>query len=321
VTRAAARADDAPLVSFVFPVFDEEGNLPELRRRLEDVFRGNPAYRFEIFLVDDHSRDRTADLCREWARADSRVRYLRFSRNFGSHAACRAGLERARGDAAIVLAADLQDPPEEAPRLLDAWRGGARVVWAVRMEREGETLSRRISGGIYWWVMRNVVGVAHPPAGADFFLVDRRVIEILRGIRERNASLLALICWSGFRQAEIGYVKRARTAGRSGWTLRKKVTFFIDSVAGFSLFPVRALSLLGVATATAGTAYSVVLVWLRLRGAITAPGWTTLMVISLIGFGIVMVMVGILGEYLWRALDEVRGRPGYVVEEEAGTGA
>ena len=304
-------------VSLVIPVYNEEANLPELRRRLENVFAAERALTFEIVIVDDHSADGTREYMLRWVRDDPRVRYLRLSRNFGSHAASTAGLEEAGGDAALVMAADLQDPPEDVPRLLRAWEDGAQVVWAVRTAREGEPLRRTVPSRIYWWLMRNVAQLDVPPRGADFVLLDRCVVEAVLRCRESSASLFALISWSGFRQVNVPYVQRPRTAGQSGWTMRKKVVLLLNSLMGFSLWPIRLLLGVGVFVAGAAMLYAMVLIVLRLRGGIGVSGYTTLMVTMLFGFGIVLVMTGMLGEYLWRALEQVRARPRYLVEERA----
>jgi len=309
-----------PRVALVFPVFNEEGNLPDLRRRLTAVLSALPSYGFRIVLVDDHSADGTRDLCRRWCAEDSRVSYLRFSRNFGSHAACRAGIEAADADAVVVMAADLQDPPEDIPRLIDEWRRGAHVVWAVRTAREGEPLSSTVPAGVYYWFMRRVAGLDLPPTGADFLLLDRAVRTAILAFPERSSSLFALVSWMGFRQASIPYVKQARHAGRSGWTFRKKVRLFLDSVVSFTLWPLRLVTVLGFGFAAGGLLYACLLVVLRLRGAIEVQGWTALMVVCLVGFGSVMMALGILGEYLWRALEQVRARPRFLVEEQVPLG-
>ena len=310
-----------PCVSLVIPIYNEEDNLPELRRRLDGVLSAEDALAFEIVLVDDHSLDCTRELCLEWVNQDPRVRYLRMSRNFGSHAACTAGLEEAQGDAALVMAADLQDPPEDVPKLLRSWEGGAQVVWAVRSAREGEPLSRILPARVYYWLMRHVAKLDLPPEGADFVLVDRCVIDAVLRCRETSASLFALVSWAGFRQTSVPYVKRARHAGQSGWTVRKKVRLLVNSIVGFTLWPVRLLLVIGVLAASAAIGYAVLLIVLRLSGRITVSGFTAVMVTMLFGFGLVMVMIGMLGEYLWRALEHARARPRYLLEERANPSA
>lgn len=312
-------ATPATRVSIVLPVFNEAGNLPEMRSRLAAVFAGLSGHDLEVILVDDHSSDETPRICRAWAAEQAGVQYVRFARNFGSHAACLAGLERATGDVVLLMAADLQDPPEEIPNLLAQWNGGAQVVWAVRTARPGEPLAGKLGARIYYAVMRKMAKVSLPPSGADFAALDRRVVDAVLRCGELNTSLFALIAWMGFRQATVPYVKQARQRGRSGWTLRKKATLFVDSVVGFTFWPVRALSVLGLLMAATGTVYAAYLIYMKLTGQITVAGWTGLMVLGLLGFGAVLAMLGVLGEYLWRTLQQVRARPRFLVEEASQT--
>ncbi|HLB45533.1 MAG TPA: glycosyltransferase, partial [Anaerolineales bacterium] len=244
-----------------------------------------------------------------------RVSAVRFSRNFGSHAAIACGLHRAHGACAAVLAADLQDPPEVVLRLLEEWRAGAHVVWAVRAGRRGERASTLLFARLYYALMRNMVGIREMPAeGADFFLLDRRVVDALGAFPESNASLLALITWMGYRQASVEYVKQARLYGRSKWNLEKKLKLAIDSITSFSYLPIRLMSYVGFLAAVLGFAYAAVVIVNVIAGR-PIEGWSSLMVVVLMMSGVQMLMLGVLGEYLWRALDESRRRPPYLVEE------
>jgi dolichol-phosphate mannosyltransferase len=250
-----------------------------------------------------------------FAAEDPRVRGIRLARNSGSHLALTCAVHSARGECIIALAADLQDPPETIPALLEQWRGGAQVVWAVRGEREGVTAAHRGLSRLYYWLMRKVVGFEDmPDTGADFFLIDRRVQHALKDCSESNVSLLALITWLGFRQSSITYTKRARRYGESGWTLRKKLKLLVDSVTAFSYMPIRLMSYFGFLVAAIGFAFAAHIVYNAFTGDPPA-GWTTLMVVLLVVGGIQMLMMGVLGEYLWRALDETRRRPRFIVEQ------
>lgn len=263
--------------------------------------------------MDDHSRDDTFGVVAGIAQQDERVRAIRLARNSGSHTAITCGLRQARGDCAVVLAADLQDPPETLPALLAQWQAGAQVVWAVRARREGESASAVGFARLYYLIMRRLVGMQEMPAsGADFFLLDRRVLDAFRQFRESNVSILALLTWMGFRQASITYEKQARLHGRSGWSLGKKFKRVVDSVTSFSYLPIRLMSLAGFVVAIIGFLYAAVVVVNALAGR-PAQGWASLMVVVLVG-GVQMLMMGVLGEYLWRALDETRGRPRYLIE-------
>ncbi len=309
---------DTFLLTIISPAYNEADNLPALYERLKGAF--DPAgVEWEWIVVDDHSTDATPQYLRQLVTQDARVSAVRFSRNFGSHAAIACGLHRARGACAVVLAADLQDPPEAVLSLLNEWKAGAHVVWAVRAGRKGESASTLLFARLYYALMRNVVGIKEMPAeGADFFLLDRRVIDNLRDFPESNASLLVLITWMGFRQASVEYVKQARLHGRSKWNLEKKLKLVIDSVTSFSYLPIRLMSYVGFVAALVGFAYAAVVIVNVIAGR-PVEGWSSLMVVVLTMGGVQMLMLGVLGEYLWRALDEARRRPRYLVEETLST--
>ena len=304
-------------VTIVVPAYNEAENLPILYNRLYRVMQ-SLAVDWELIVVDDHSSDTTFAVMEGIAIRDERVRAIRLARNYGSHAAITCGLHRARGACAIVLAADLQDPPEAIPQILNAWRDGAHVVWAARGRREGENASTIYLARAYYYLMRHFVGLREMPVnGADFFLVDRRVLDAFIQFRESSVSIMALIAWIGFRQVTITYTKEARLHGRSGWTLEKKLKLALDSITSFSYLPIRFMSYAGFAIALLGLLYAAVVVAIALAGR-TAQGWASLMVIVLVVGGLQMLMMGVLGEYLWRALEESRRRPRYVIEDTIG---
>jgi glycosyltransferase involved in cell wall biosynthesis len=301
------------MISIVTPAFNESRNLPLLYERICATME-SLGLDWEWIVVDDHSADDTFSVITRLAERDRRVRGIRFTRNFGAHTAVTCGLHQARGDCVASLAADLQDPPEVLPELLDQWRAGVKVVWAARGVREGEKATTLGFSRLYYWVMRSIVGMKEMPAtGADFFLLDRTVVEAFSRFSESNVSTLALITWMGFRQATIMYDKGARVHGRSGWSLKKKLKLVVDSVTSFSYVPIRFMSYLGFAVAFAGFLYAGLVILNFLRGA-PVEGWSSLMVVVLLLGGLQMVMMGVLGEYLWRALDESRRRPRYIIE-------
>jgi dolichol-phosphate mannosyltransferase len=310
------RADEVkrrPLLSVVTPAYNEQSNLPILYERLFNVLVSIDVD-WEWIVVDDHSGDRTFTAVGEIAGRDPRVHAVRFARNFGSHTAITCGLHHARGDCAVIMAADLQDPPEVLPVLLKKWLADVQVVWAVRTRREGEKASTIGYSRLYHMLMRHVVGLKEmPPTGADFFLVDRYVLDAFRQFKESNVSIMALISWMGFRQETITYDKQARIHGNSGWTLKKKLKLLVDSITSFTYLPIRLMSYLGFFVAFAGFIYAGIVIANSLAGH-PVEGWSSLMVVILIIGGIQMLMMGVLGEYLWRALDESRGRPRYLIE-------
>jgi dolichol-phosphate mannosyltransferase len=300
-------------VSVVTPAYCEEKNLPLLYERLKAVMDGL-GVTWSWLVVDDHSDDGTYGVVEEIGRRDPRVKCLRLARNSGSHVALVCALHHADGDCTIALAADLQDPPETIPRLLDAWRDGAQIVWAARGSREGVRKHSLVFSHAFYWTLRNVAKLKDMPAtGADFFLLDRRVAQAFKKFDERNVSLFALITWMGFRQATIFYDKEARAFGHSKWTLLRKIRLTVDSVVAFSHLPVRIMSLLGLAIAVLGFGFASYIVADAVMGN-PPEGWASTMVIILVLSGVQMMMLGVLGEYLWRTLDESRSRPLYVIE-------
>lgn len=306
-------------VSIVIPAYNEEAALPLLRARLTATIAALGAYEFEVLIVDDHSGDATPRLIAEWARADARVRGIRLARNCGSHAALAAGLAHCTGDGAVLMAADLQDPPELLARLLRGWQEGHAVVWAARAARAGETWRTRLLSRVYWGLMRGLTGAETPALGADVALLDRRVIDALRTVTEKNTSLLGLVTWLGFRQTRIEYIKAPRAAGRSGWTGSKKLKLAIDSVVSFTALPIRLTWLCGLAFLGGWTVWTigVGLSWVLHLGRVSVAT-ATVIGLLLLGFGLLLTFLGAAGEYLWRAYDEARGRPRYVVEELIG---
>jgi polyisoprenyl-phosphate glycosyltransferase len=310
----------ASLLSVVTPAYNEARNLPVMHERLCAAL-DQCDVGWEWVIVDDCSGDDTFTVAEALAERDHRVRVIRFSRNFGSHTACICGLDQARGDCALVMASDLQDPPETIPSLLAEWRAGNNVVWAVRAQREGESRSTLLFSRFYYWLMRRVAGLKEMPAtGADFVLLDRRVIDAVAAFPEQNASFFALVTWMGFRQASIYYDKQARLHGSSGWTLRKKIKLVVDSLTAFTYQPIRWMSLIGLLVSVLGLVYAIVIVLHAIFGS-PLQGWSSLMVVVLFLGGGQIFMLGVLGEYIWRGLDEARRRPRYLIERTAGDAA
>jgi polyisoprenyl-phosphate glycosyltransferase len=311
--QAQTRVNGRPFVSVVTPAYNEARNLPVLFERLSKVMK-SMELEWEWIVVDDHSSDDTFRMLSELSQEHLQIRGFRLARNFGSHSAIACGMQRANGDCVVLMAADLQDPPETLPELIREWQSGNQVIWAVRIRREGEKARTLGFSRLYYWIMRHVVGMHEMPAtGADFCVMDRRVVNALRQFSETNASVFALITWMGFRQKAIPYVKQARLHGRSGWNLEKKLKLVADSVTSFTYLPIRLMSYLGFLVAVIGFFYAVFVVFNALHGH-PPQGWTSLMVVVLVIGGIQMLMMGVLGEYVWRALDESRHRPKYLIE-------
>jgi dolichol-phosphate mannosyltransferase len=301
-------------LSIITPAYNEASNLPLLYQRIvETTLR--VGVEWEWVIVDDHSSDRTFGAVEDLAVSDARVRGIRLSRNSGSHVAITCGLHHATGEAAVTMSADLQDPPEMLGPLLERWRRGAQVVWAVRRGRSGGPV-HVFFAALYYWMMRHLVGMKDMPShGADFFLLDRTVIDAFRKFPERNVSVLALITWLGFRQEQLDYDKQPRARGRSGWTLARKRKLVMDSITGFSDFPIRFCSYGGLALIASG--FVVAIIGLALAPSLTAA--FVLLVALGVGLGgLQLFALGMVGQYVWRGLDESRRRPPYVIESMVG---
>jgi glycosyltransferase involved in cell wall biosynthesis len=271
-------------------------------------------YSFEFIFVDDCSKDRSPIILSTLRQKDDRVNFIRFSRNCGAHTAVSAGLTFCNGDAAVKMAGDLQDPPELIPKLIEQWEKGYRVVWGSRKKRLGERFSTLAFSRAYYFLMNHLTNVKQPPLGADVALIDRSVIEALKQCSEKNASNNMIIAWLGFSQTNIEYTKEARHAGSSKWTFFKRVKLFLDSLISFSYIPLRLMSLTGFILSTAGFLFSIRVFYNKIVKDTVVTGWSSLMIVILILGGVQMVMMGMLGEYLWRTYDETRGRPRYVIE-------
>lgn len=298
------------MISVITPAFNEALNLNALHVRMVETMT-SLGMDWEWIVVDDHSRDDTFGVVRRLSAADPRVRGVRFARNSGSHVAIACGMHLAAGDAVVMMAADLQDPPETIAALVERWRHGAQVVWAVRRSRPGDR-SHAGFATLYYWIVRKVVGLREMPArGADFFLADRRVVDAFKSFPERATSVFNHLTWMGFRQEQVEYDKQPRAAGSSGWTLGRKIRLVADSVMAFSSAPLRWFAYLGAVLVALALA-------LAAAGIVLLPelGGGILIVLAVfIGLsGVQLVALAVVGEYVWSALAEARRRPQYVIE-------
>lgn len=304
------------LVSIVVPVYHNAPSLPELLDKFRDLARRNSNDTFEFVFVDDGSKDDSFAVLSRLSATEPRMRLVKLSRNFGSNPALMAGLEHARGDVVAAIAADLQDPPELIHDMLGRWRDGKKVVLAARSTRDDPGLTSLMADTFYGLFRRFAIA-AMPKRGFDFFVLDRQVCDLIKHTREANVYLMGLILWLGFDPAVVYYHRKEREKrfGRSMWTFAKKLKYFADSFVAFSYAPIRAASLLGMLISTAGTVYAAVIVLMWLIGDVAVPGWASLMVVLLVVSGVQLMIMGILGEYLWRNLDETRRRPRFIVEK------
>jgi dolichol-phosphate mannosyltransferase len=301
------------LVSVVVPVYFNAESLPRLAARLRAVSEAAD-HDLEVVFVDDGSRDdswdRIAEIARDWPAA----RGVRLTRNFGSQMAIVAGLAEARGAAAAVLSADLQEPPELLPDMVAAWRRGATAVLAVRRSRP-EGWTARAASGLYYRILQRLAFAEMPAGGFDCFLIGRPAIDFLVESGEANTSLPGLLLWAGFPAALVPYDRVAREEGKSRWTFRKKLKYFVDSVVAFSYAPLRWMSLAGAVLALVAFAYTAFLVSYKLLHGQPIQGWTSLMVALTFFSGVQLLSLGVLGEYLWRTLDAARARERFLVRE------
>jgi len=311
---------DAPILSLVLPVYNEEKTIPELDRRLRaflaDVGSGVDES-WEVIFVNDGSKDRSLALLTELAAAEPRYKVLSLSRNFGHQMAITAGLDRANGEAVVVMDADLQDPPEVVRQMLSRWREGYDVVFGVRSRRRGESLFKKLTAAAYYRVLRAMLGSTSIPADAgDFRLMSRPVVLTLRALREQHRFVRGLVWWVGFRQTAVSYERPARFAGETKFPLRRMLRFAVDGITSFSTVPLRMATWFGLLAGMATMAGGAWAVWAKLTGRYVVRGWTTIMLLVGIGASAQLLMTGILGEYVGRIYEEVKRRPLYVVDGE-----
>lgn len=302
-------------VSIVIPVYFNEQNLKPLYADLKEKFIDKIDYRYELVFVNDGSLDGSYAVLKELAAADENIKIISLSRNFGSHAAMLCGLDKCTGDCAIIKAADMQEPTELLIEMVEKWKSGDNVVLAVR---EGRDESRRqiMFANLYYWMVRKFALSTMPKTGFDVYLIDRKVIEVLKALDERNSALTGQVLWSGFRTGYVYYSRLARTIGKSRWTLKKKIRLVSDTLFSFSTVPIKTVTTIGFLSMMVAVVWAILVFALKLAGRIDVDGWTTLFIFNLLSFGVIMMSLGILGEYLWRTFDASRKRPTYIIEDE-----
>jgi dolichol-phosphate mannosyltransferase len=305
------------LLSVVVPLKDEEDNVRPLCERLRAVLEPLTG-RWEAILVDDGSTDGTYEQALEVHRSDSRFKVVRLSRNFGHQVALSAGLDAAAGDAVITMDGDLQHPPEVIPELVARWREGAQVVVGVMTERQGESRFKAMTAGAFYRTLTRLADIDVPAAAGDFRLVDRTALQAFRSMRESHRYLRGMFSWVGFEQAGVDYVSPARTAGRSKYSTGRMLRLAGDAIVGFSDRPLRLALNLGFVVSLASIVFGLSALVSRLVGVFVVPGWTSIMVLVGVVGGIQLVVIGIIGEYVARIHDEVKGRPLYVVSRAHG---
>jgi len=301
-------------LSIIIPVYYSADTLMDCYEDLkENAFTKINDY--ELILVDDGSGDNSWNICKEIASLDKHTKLIKLSRNFGSHAACFAGLTICTGDCATIKTADCQEPASLIIDMYESWEKGNRVVLAAREDREDRFFQTQFAN-TYYRLVRVFVSKEMPKTGFDCYLIDRKVIEALKLLDERNSAITLQILWAGFKTSTISYKRLARQKGKSRWTLSKRIKLALDSFVSFSSAPVRFVELLGVFFAMGSFIWGLLLIIFKFTGNINVTGWTALMVVILFSSGIIMFSLGILGEYIWRTLDVAQNRPVYFVEED-----
>lgn len=302
-------------LSIVIPVYYNQDNLVPLYADIKKKIIEKIDYEYEIVIVNDGSKDNSLLVMKELAKEDKNIKIISLSRNFGSHAAILCGLSKCTGDCAVVKAADLQEPTELIFDMVESWKKGNNVVLAVR-EGRNEAASQKLFANLYYWLVRKTALPSMPKGGFDVYLLDKKVIKVLENLDEKNSALTGQILWSGFKTDIVYYTRLAREIGESKWTLKKKIRLVMDTLFSFSTLPISIVLTIGCLSFIGALIWAVVVLICKLAGIIEVSGFTTLFIFNLFSFGIIMLTLGILGEYLWRTFDASRNRPPYIIEEE-----
>ena len=301
--------------SIVIPVYYNELNLADTIFQLFELWKKVDNYQLELVFVDDGSGDKSLEILLNYQlKYPAIIKVVKLTRNFGSMAAIQAGFTVATGDCVGMISADLQDPPELFLDMISYWEKGTKAIFAVRQDRE-ESFFQKLFSNSYYSLIKNYAIPDYPSGGFDFFVIDRQIVNEINRIQEKNTNLMTLIFWLGFKPVMIPYIRRRRSKGKSRWTLSKKVKLFIDTFVAFTFFPIRVLSVIGFIVAMGSFLYGAIILCYWFFGGIEIKGYTPIMMVITFTAGIQMTMLGVLGEYLWRTLDEARHRPYFVIDE------
>ena len=303
-----------PLISIVVALYNEEAVIPAFFAEVNRTITAMQA-RVEIVCVNDGSRDRTLNLLRDRLQSQPGLRIVNLARNFGKEAALTAGLAEARGDAVIVIDADLQDPPSLIPKFISKWHEGYDVVYGVRSSRPGDDFFKRWTASGFYALFNKLTDVQIPAGTGDFRLMDRRVVDAILALPERNRFSKGLFAWVGFRQTGVEFMREVRVAGSTGWSYLRLFNLAIDGLTSFSIAPLRIASVVGILTSLIGFVYTAFLTVRTILLGIDVPGYASLMVVIMILGGVQLICLGLIGEYLGRLYIEAKGRPLYIVSE------
>ncbi|EUJ23837.1 hypothetical protein PGRAN_07004 [Listeria grandensis FSL F6-0971] len=304
-------------ISVVIPLYNEEAVIEQTYHRLKNVME-DLAMDYELLFVNDGSKDATPSLVQELSFTDPHVKCLVFSRNFGHQIAITAGTDYANGDAVIIIDADLQDPPELIPEMVQKWQQGYDVVYAQRIKRNGETFFKKWSAKMFYRALHKLTDVEIPVDTGDFRLMDKKVYNELKKLNEKNPFVRGLVSWLGFKQTALAYERDERAAGETKYPLKKMLKLSMDGMTSFSYQPLKLASYAGVALSGAGFIYMFIILFQTLFTNTTVSGWSSMIIIQLLFGGFVLIILGMIGEYIGRIYDEVKDRPLYIVAESYG---
>ncbi|GIM46618.1 putative glycosyltransferase YkcC [Collibacillus ludicampi] len=303
--------------SIIIPVYNEEEVVAVTYERLKEVMDStNECY--ELLFINDGSKDRTAQIILELCMKDDTVKLINFSRNFGHQIAISAGMDHAAGQAIVVIDADLQDPPELILDMIEKWKEGYDVVYATRKKRKGETWFKKWTAAVFYRVLRSMTEVDIPVDTGDFRLIDRKVCDAMKKVKEKNRFVRGLVSWVGFRQTAIEYIREERFAGKTKYPLRKMIKLSLDAITTFSHKPLKLATYLGFLLSSVSFLYLIFAVFERLFTPNTVSGWTSIVATSLFFNGTILIILGIIGEYIGRIYDETKNRPLYIIDSKVG---
>lgn len=306
------------MISIVIPAYNEEEVLDELKKRLQTVMNDIPEYDFEVIIVENGSYDSTYDRLLKIHEEDPRFKILQLSRNFKCDGGITAGLRYVKGDAAVIMMADLQDPPELINQFIKKWEEGYDIVFTIVSKRSGVGFARRLFTGLFYKIINGLTDKAIPENVSDFRLMDRRVYEAVNGMDERNRMLRGIIVWTGFKQTGITYERPPRFAGESKASFVQVLKLALDGIFSFSYIPLKFATILGFIISIVSFIMIAVELVLYLAYGRIVPGFTTLIIVMLFLFGMLFLILGVIGEYIARIYDEVKQRPNYIVKKEIG---
>lgn len=316
MTKAVVSANYKPDVSLIVSMYNEEESLKAFFEEIEKVMRKIPEYSYEIVCIDDGSTDKTYSMLCQYAKKDKRIKVIKFSRNFGKEYGMMAGLKLCKGAAAIPMDVDLQDPPELIIKFIRKWKEGYDMVYGIRSDRQSDTFLKRMTAKLFYKIYNLMTRSPIPYNAGDYRLIDRKVIDAILSLRERNIFMKGVFGWTGFKSTGIKYTRQKRYAGRSKWNYWKLWNFALDGITASTTFPLRVWTYLGTLLSVTGMIYAAYIIIRTIINGIDVPGYASLLVFILVLGGIQMIILGILGEYIGRIFIEVKNRPLYIIDEK-----